>query len=318
MAGTSATWRPPLMHAVVCAYNRCMGFRGLSAKEKKALEFEVVPREARRVLTRLIRETCHCDEVPIELIRLNNFINIANHVLDEPRYTLKADDWGDFHPAEYAWHNGRREVILQIASTAQLVEILADYLQSEMLNVKSVNTILKTNNCGFTFRDRSYDAIDIAVEIAPVDAIEEADVTDEHPNIRKLVSRMEAALEQNDTAGVLHASASIFETLAKDVVGKQTIQNKTLSSFFDAYRQDSCLPAAILDYILAVYKDRNTEPLAGHGSTQPPSITTSEAVVLAELTKAIIRIERTLQLDVVTAPLKRGGGTVKPAAPPNA
>src|SRR5260370_32740778 len=102
-------------------YNRDMAFRGLSTKEKKALEFEVVPREARRMLTRLIRDACRCDEVSIELIRLNNFINIANQVLDEPRYTLQGDDWGDFHPAEYAWHNGRREVILQIASTSQLV-----------------------------------------------------------------------------------------------------------------------------------------------------------------------------------------------------
>ena len=274
-----------------------MPFRGLTPKDKRALEFEVVPREARRALTRLIRHVCTSDEPSIGLIRLNNFINIANQVLDEPRYTLVGDDWGDFQPAEYAWHNGRREVIMQIPSTVQLVEILADYLQSDMLRPRDVNEILRENNSGFAFHDRAlvHDEFDIVVDITPVDAIADADMTGDHPNMRKLVARMESALAESDAPAVLHSSASIFETLAKDVVASPTVQDQTLASFFERYRKDSQLPDAILDYILQIYRDRNTEPLAGHGSTQPPSITLEQGVVLAELTKAIIRIERTLQ-----------------------
>lgn len=90
----------------------------------------------------------------------------------------------------------------------------------------------------------------VGVEITPDDAIEQPEAPDEHPNVRKLVPRMDAVMKQSDPAGVLHASASIFETLAKDVVAAPTVQSQTLASFFDRYRKTSGLPSAILDYIL--------------------------------------------------------------------
>src|SRR5205807_7428142 len=91
-----------------------------------------------------------------------------------------------------------------------------------------------------------------------------------HPNIRLLLDRMNDALRREDHPGVLHASASIFETLAKDIVGISTIQNQPLKGFFERYRKNSALPDKILDYILAIYESRNITPLAGHGSTQTP------------------------------------------------
>lgn len=121
--------------------------------------------------------------------------------------------------------------------------------------------------------------------------------TDEHPNILVLINRMTTALDHNDTSGVLHASASIFETMAKKIVGIDDVQDKTLASFFNRYRRDSGLPEEVLDYILSIYKRRNIEPLAGHGSIKSPSITKPEAVILTELTKAFVRIERQLLSD---------------------
>jgi hypothetical protein len=94
---------------------------------------------------------------------------------------------------------------------------------------------------------------------------------------------------------LLHASASIFETMAKDVVDIQTVQDQTLKSFFDRYRKNSTLPDAILDYILAVYEARNVTPLAGHGSTQLPNLSREQAVTLTEMTKAFVRIEYRLR-----------------------
>ncbi len=94
---------------------------------------------------------------------------------------------------------------------------------------------------------------------------------------------------------VLHASASIFETLAKDIVGTPTVQNEPLGGFFEKYRNDSLLPAAILDYIHESYKARNITPLAGHGSTETQKITKEESVVLAEMTKAFVKIEYKLR-----------------------
>ncbi len=128
----------------------------------------------------------------------------------------------------------------------------------------------------------------------PAIAITDILADDEHPNIRILLDRMTRSLYACDYSAVLHSSASIFETLAKDIVGLDSIKNQTLSAFFDRYRKDSSLPNEILDYIFSIYKRRNNEPLAGHGSTNTPSIIQSEAVILAELTIALVKIERQL------------------------
>lgn len=118
--------------------------------------------------------------------------------------------------------------------------------------------------------------------------------TDEHPNILVLINRMTTALDHGDPSGVLHASASIFETMAKEIVGIDAVQDQTLASFFNRYRKNSGLPEVVLDYILSIYKRRNIEPLASHGSIKSPTVTKPEAVILAELTKAFVRIERQL------------------------
>ena len=67
------------------------------------------------------------------------------------------------------------------------------------------------------------------------DIVDDADPEQVHHNIRLLVSRMELQLRENDYAGVVHSSACIFETLAKDIVGLPSVQNQTLGGFFDRY-----------------------------------------------------------------------------------
>lgn len=57
------------------------------------------------------------------------------------------------------------------------------------------------------------------------------DLKNVNPNIVTLFQRMDDALKRKDYAGVLHSSASIFETLAKEGVGI-SVQNQTLKSFF--------------------------------------------------------------------------------------
>lgn len=116
-----------------------------------------------------------------------------------------------------------------------------------------------------------------------------------HPNISILIRRMQNSLRQQDYPGVIHASASIMETLAKDVVGIDSVQNQTLKSFFERYRKESNLPEELLNYILSIYDFRNTTPLAGHGSKAIPGITKKQAVVLFEITLAIVRIEYQLK-----------------------
>ncbi len=69
-----------------------MPFLGLTKKQKQSLELEIVPREARLQLTRLIRFACECSESEVKLVRQNKFVNIASQVLGRPLYTLEGDD----------------------------------------------------------------------------------------------------------------------------------------------------------------------------------------------------------------------------------
>jgi hypothetical protein len=46
-----------------------------------------------------------------------------------------------------------------------------------------------------------------------------------HPNIQVLLDRMGDPLHKNNYSGVLHASASIFEIMTKDIIGLPTVEN---------------------------------------------------------------------------------------------
>jgi hypothetical protein len=113
----------------------------------------------------------------------------------------------------------------------------------------------------------------------------------DNDNIIQLFSRMDLAIQNRDWPLVLHVSASIFETVAKLRVGTPGVQNQTLGGFFPAYRNCSRLPPPLLDYIEAIYKRRNTEPLAGHGSTSTPTFTALEATQARALTQLLVRLE---------------------------
>lgn len=151
----------------------------LSDKQRQALELEVVPSEARLELTRIIRDRCqvvHGDEDGMALLRENEFINMANQVLGKPIYTLEGGDWGEYHPAEHAWHHGQRELIVRLPTTSQLAEILADYLQRGMMNTAQVNAILTDYNCGFRFHDISGgESVNIDIKIVAPESIPDAD-----------------------------------------------------------------------------------------------------------------------------------------------
>jgi hypothetical protein len=204
---------------------------------------------------------------------------------------------------EYAWHFAETELVMRRPNTAQLVETLGDLLQQNLLSVDSVNTILAEDNASVRFESVGFDK-SISVNILSDQDIEEESTEAEHPNIRLLVARMDAAYAQNDFSAVLHTSATIFETLAKIVFDNPRVENQTLGGIFGGYRQRSQLPGPILDYILDVYNRRNREPLAGHGATAPPTVSSSEAAVLIEMTKMCVRLERRLaeqELDGVSS-----------------
>lgn len=277
-----------------------MYFMGLNKTEKKKLETEVISNEARLKLTRLMRKRCESNDTNVNLINRNRSINTARTVLDMPIYRLEPDDWGMYMNEEFGWHIAETELVMRRPDTIQLVEILADFLQQGMLDVSAVNAILIEDNASVRFETSGFDE-DISVRFLSDEEIEDESDAAEHPNIRLLTARMENAFEQKDYAGVLHASANIFETLAKLVFGNPNVENQTLASLFDGYRKRSELPEPVLSYILETYKRRNVEPLAGHGATKAPTVTGKEASILIEMTKMCIRLERRLALQEMDA-----------------
>jgi hypothetical protein len=114
-------------------------------------------------------------------------------------------------------------------------------VQQGMLDMWSVNKVLAEDNSSVRFKIEGFDE-DIEVTILSETELEEENVDPDHPNIRILSQRMDQAFEAKDYAGVLHASANIFETLAKLVFNNPNVENKTLASLFDGYRKRSSCP----------------------------------------------------------------------------
>jgi hypothetical protein len=110
-------------------------------------------------------------------------------------------------------------------------------------------------------------------------------------NIGILYERVEAAWQRSDYAEVLHASASILETVAKHIVANPKIQDQSLGRFFKKYRNFSSLSDEHLDRVLEIYNRRNTTPLAGHGSTKPPGISQEDARAIINFTNECVRRE---------------------------
>lgn len=112
-----------------------------------------------------------------------------------------------------------------------------------------------------------------------------------HPNVVALIGRMEQCLENNDPSGVLHAAANILETTAKDIIGSDNIENKTLGSFIGKYNNESALPNDVKDIVGKLYNLRNKMPLSGHGSTSDPNMSMHDAIVISSAIKFIVDVE---------------------------
>ncbi|MCK5242501.1 hypothetical protein KAR34_08620 [bacterium] len=262
------------------------------------LELEVISQELRVYLTRLLDSRIPYDEseTQVRIILLNKIINRARNLRGLPLYILEADDWGNYHPAEDGWHISEFEILFRRLNVIQCIELICELIQWEYFGIDELNELFEKENLSFRIIEQSGN---LDVVVIPIDEIEETSNGSEHPNIRVLIKRMDDALKSDDYSAVLHASASIFETMAKDIVGIATVQNQTLKSFFGRYRKDSGLPNEILNFIIGTYENRNSIPLAGHGSTQTPNILKKEAVVLREMTVAFVKIEYTLYTEVI-------------------
>ncbi len=277
-----------------------MAFDCLSSEEIAQLNMEVVSHSARLRLTRQLRSSVSRNDTEVQLACTNAVVNIARNQLGLPLYILEADVDGFFHAGEHAWHNGELEICMRRPSTPDLVCIIADLVESKWLDCDNINAILEDDSCGFHLK--SITGGDVCVVIDAYEDIEPEKLEKDHPNIRFLAERMQREFDAGDFSAVVHSAGSIFETLAKDVVGIPSVQDQSLGGFFDRYCKDSKLPSQFLDYIKAIFDRRNTEPLSGHGSLVEPTVNKEEAAVIIETSKAVVRIERLIAEPEVSPP----------------
>lgn len=254
------------------------------------LRFEIVPASLKSHLTRRLRRGLYADERRYPLIWQNEVINRARTIADLPPYVLEPDIQGYYEPVEYAWHQGEFEACICL-DAVQFVEFLAETVEDEWLPLSEANELVAAGNMSVRFH-QSFGRSEVSVEVMAVTDLETRAEQVSHPNVRALIARMDSSLGDGDFPAVLHASASIFEVLAKEVVGTPRVQDQTLGSFFDRYRNDSSLPEPVLDYIHEIYRRRSTEPLAGHGQLGTPTITEREAKMIALMTKAFVTYEK--------------------------
>ncbi len=268
----------------------------VTPQDAKLLSREVVSDEARLRLTRLLRVWPDRRDLEVGIVFVNRIVNIARAPMGLPVYVLDSGGEEYYAPVEHAWHQGELELAMRRPSTAKLAEALVDLAAARLVDVDDVNEVLAQDGVSFSLveDEGTFGDIVVSLRVTSDTEIEAAAVDDAHPNIRHLINRMETLITQDDWPGVLHTSAMVFETLAKVVVNLASVENQTLASFFDRYRKDSKLPSPLLDYILEIYKRRNVEPLAGHGQTAAPTVTKEEALLLAELTRVAVRLERSL------------------------
>ncbi len=264
----------------------------ITAEQVEQLQYEVLSKDFYIFLTRHLNLWCEeTEDGETALIRKNRLINFSRTISGGKIYTLT----DDIETIEFAWHDSNFLLIFRELDTVQFIEFVCDLINYDYFKTSFINDLLEKEGASFRLDKHRGKLV---VNVFSVEEIEKANVTGEHINIRTLVARMDTSFENDDFANVLHASASIFETMAKEIIGIPTIQDKTLKSFFDRYRTDSNLPDEILDFILETYDKRNTTALAGHGSLTIPAITKEQAIILSEMTKAFVRIEYRIQREV--------------------
>lgn len=285
--------------------------RFLTKEDKKKLEFEVVPQDLMVYLTRILRKKIDdraSEDLPA-VVWQNMFVNMSHNLLEMPIYVLRADDWGMYHPAEQIWHSSEMDLVFRRLNTFQFIEMLCELVERGWFAGDEINPLFAEANLSFriidkeesfTFGEKTFSYLDEPrVEVISLDEISEEMDEDTHPNIRLLVDRMDRNLEAGDASAVLHTSATIFETLAKDIIASPNIENKTLGSFFEKYRKESKLPVPVLDYVLTIYNARSTTPLAGHGQTTAPAVSKEEAIMVTAMTKAFVKIEYQLRREAL-------------------
>ena len=265
----------------------------LSKDDAISLKYEWIPLSAKVQLTRLLDRYCPPHVNPHTRIPyLQRIVNLANNLSERKLFDLDPDQFGDYFPEDVARLESEFMICIRRLNPIQFIEFLATVVELGYIKVDDANAILKEANSSVTIKlDDSGRVSTSTISTAGQFTLD----NDASPNLRTLVSRMDRYLNDEDYAGVLSNSAMAIELISKEIYGSSKIYNQSFGSYFEGYKNNTTLPEPVIDWMLQIYKRRNTEPLAAHGSPLPPSITCEEASLIAEMTKAFIRYESRMQ-----------------------
>lgn len=265
----------------------------LSKDDAISLKYEWIPLSAKVQLIRLLDRHYPPRINPHTRIHyLNRIVNLANNLSERKLFVLDTDQFGDYFPEDVARQESEFMICIRRLNPIQFIEFLATVVEFEYIDINDANFILKEVNSSV--------AIELdttgrpSISILPM-ADKSAFDNDASPNLRTLLSRMDSCLNDEYYAAVLSNSAMAIELISKEIYGSSKIYNQSFGSYFEGYKNNTTLPEPVIDWMLQIYKRRNTEPLAAHGSPLPPSITCEEASLIAEMTKAFIRYESRMQ-----------------------
>lgn len=199
----------------------------LTDEQVAELEYEVIPNAVKTNLTRHLRRDKQ-DRDSSDLYWQNDVINRARTLAEMPVYVLTPDDLGDYMSQEYAWHRGEFETCIRRLNSIQFVEFVAEAVENGWVGIGFVNSLLSKANTSIVL-DRSNEN-HVVVDIVPTADLNTDLEQDHRPNVRTLIARLDRELAAGDYAAVLHCSAVILETVAKDVVGTAGVAEQTLGA----------------------------------------------------------------------------------------
>lgn len=259
-------------------------------KDKELLENNILSHRARASINRLLIKVVNkSNDGNINCATKIDLYSLLASNLCRNMMNFTPDDSGLYLYQEETYLNNKIPSLILDAKTLELYESLADLITQSWISREAINQILSEDGVPVHYVQTREDVIIERLQSVDEDTLTE---TEKHPSMQQLLDRAEDCLNRDDGAGVLHATASIFEALGKNVFATPEVQNQTLKSFFEGYKQRSHLPEKILDYIISVYDSRNKTPNAGHGSLEfSDDISKEEMVAMIELAKAAIHIE---------------------------
>ena len=265
----------------------------LSKDDAISLEYEWIPLSAKAHLIRLLDRYCPPHVNPRTRIPyLQRIVNLANNLSERKFFDLDTDQFDDYFPEDVARLETEFMICIRRLNPIQFIEFLGTVVEYEYIDINDANIILKEINSSVAIELDTTGHLSISIlPMADKSALD----NDASPNLRTILRRMDSYLNDEDYAAVLLTSALAIEFISKQIYGSSKIYNQSFGSYFEGYKNKTTLPEPIIDWMLQIYKRRNTEPLASHGSPLPPSITCEEASLIAEMTKAFIRYEFRMQ-----------------------